>query len=690
MKRSTLTATVLSILGLCAISSAMAANFQVHVCARPLEKDLTPADNNDNEFVTMWGYSTGRNEAAACNLTRPATSPGPRINIPLTVGGAEYDGLTVVLHNRLRRPTSLVIPGTVKAEGMSPVYIDGSNPPRVRSFDVEAPPGGSATYTWDNLAPGTYMYHSGTHPQLQVQMGLYGAITNDAVKENPTNGTLPEAYPGVSASNEIILFYSEIDRALHDDVVDQANGFDYDETDMRSTIDYAPKHFMVDVETGGTGVSFDNSTVPPTLIVDADSNPLVRILNAGHQIHVPTLMSGTFDIHAEDGKAYPAARTQYSVEMPPLKTRDATLNPADGSFRLLDSAMALSNPNALGGAAVALASGSEISNGNDNGMVLDIVSLDGGDSGSGGTPSADAPDAQRDQMSVREGGTIRNILAQAMNNDTNAAGTVAEILSYPAHGELVSNGSDFSYIHGGGEDAVDSLIYQLSNAAGESSFAGVIIDVAPVNDAPLANDDSVTTEVGKTIEIRALYNDEDADSDSIRITGVDDSSLGAIGAQDQVIVFSAESEGSETLAYSIADSDGGIASASIHLTVNPAEAPSGGTFTGNTSGARSVDSAALTLAPVATNDSYRVRIGGTIDVSDAILGVMANDTPNGQISTDLVRYPGHGAVSMNPDGTFTYTHDGSAGTTDRFVYEIYNEAGVDQGRVDITIVIPAQ
>jgi FtsP/CotA-like multicopper oxidase with cupredoxin domain len=40
----------------------------------------------------------------------------------------------------------------------------------------EAPPGGSVTYTFTATSPGTRAYYSGTQGDLQVEMGLYGAI----------------------------------------------------------------------------------------------------------------------------------------------------------------------------------------------------------------------------------------------------------------------------------------------------------------------------------------------------------------------------------------------------------------------------------------------------------------------------------------------------------------------------------
>ncbi|MCP4389124.1 MAG: multicopper oxidase domain-containing protein [Gammaproteobacteria bacterium] len=694
MKRSTLTAAVLCILGLGATSSAMAIPYPVQLCAQPLVKDLTPGNTTDSEFVDMWGYSISYLPSVdPCTL--PATSPGPRIVVPDGSRGTVYDGLEVTLHNRLPRTTSLVIPGTVKAEGMSPTTFTGPNGlQRVRSFDADAVPGTSVTYTWDDLPSGSYLYHSGTHSQLQVQMGLYGAVTNAEITAvvSPTTVTPGEAYTGVPYTHEIVLFYSEIDRAMHDDVV-TAGGFDYDETDMKSTFSYAPKHFMIDVETNGSpSVSFDQTAFPPQITIPADSNPLVRVFNAGQRIHIPTLMQGGFTVYAEDGKLYPTPHELYALDMPPLKTRDAILDPGvgpgGGSFKLLDSTMALSNPDELGGVARALATGSEIANGDGNGMVLQIVSLsEAGFAPS--APSANAPLAQRDQMSVLEGGSIGNILALAMDNDGNASRTVASILSYPAHGELVNNGRDYDYNHNGSEDEVDSLVYQLTNAAGESSIAGIVIDVSPVNDTPVANDDSATAKVGQTIEIRALNNDSDIDSASIRITGVDESGLGSISAQDQVIVFSAETEGDEVLTYTMADSDGGSAQASLHLSVTPAaDAAGDGTFTGSATGARSGGDTAVAepaIPPVARPDYYRVAVGGTLDITEAILGVMANDSQDANVTTDLIRYPAHGAIQMNKDGTFTYTHNGTDDTDDLFAYEIYNGAGSDKARVDIKV-----
>ena len=57
-----------------------------------------------------------------------------------------------------------------------PMGSNGSCPlPRRRQRAEER-----KVYYWNNIQPGTYAYQSGTHPQVQVQMGLYGAMVKNS------------------------------------------------------------------------------------------------------------------------------------------------------------------------------------------------------------------------------------------------------------------------------------------------------------------------------------------------------------------------------------------------------------------------------------------------------------------------------------------------------------------------------
>ena len=105
------------------------------------------------------------------NNGEQVTVPGPRIVVPPATRRSR-----IVLTNCLPdEPTSIVIPGQPFAA--APVRnADG----RVRSMTPEtASRTAREPYTFTGLKPGTFLYQSGSHQAVQVQMGLYGAMTKD-------------------------------------------------------------------------------------------------------------------------------------------------------------------------------------------------------------------------------------------------------------------------------------------------------------------------------------------------------------------------------------------------------------------------------------------------------------------------------------------------------------------------------
>lgn len=91
--------------------------------------------------------------------------------------------------------------------------------------------------------------------------------------------------------------------------------------------------------------------------------------------------------------------------------------------------------------------------------------------------------------------------------------------------------------------------------------------------------------------------------------------------------------------------------------------------------------------PLSVDDSYSLNEGGTLIVPSA--GVLINDTDaDGNTITALkVTDPGHGALTLNPDGSFTYIHDGSETISDFFTYRAFD--GVNYGNtatVTLTII----
>lgn len=97
-------------------------------------------------------------------------------------------------------------------------------------------------------------------------------------------------------------------------------------------------------------------------------------------------------------------------------------------------------------------------------------------------------------------------------------------------------------------------------------------------------------------------------------------------------------------------------------------------------------------APVANPDSISVAAGGTatILVGDAT-SILANDTDldANPLTASVVTGVSNGSLTLNSDGSFSYTHNGNAAASDSFTYKA-NDGQVDSNvtTVSITIVHP--
>lgn len=281
-----------------------------------LRAEATTVTMPDAAVIPMWAF--GRD-------ADPVSVPGPEIRV------TEGDTLTINLTNNLPEQVSIVIPGQLAT--MTPQkFQDGQGRWRVRSFTHETGISATQPYTWANLKAGTYLYHSGTHPAVQVQMGLYGLL----IVESATAG---QAYDDASSAfdTEFALLYSEIDPALHA-AVDGGTyvPFGDPEAQMTSTIDYDPKYFLIN------GAAYPD-TATLSGIAEGD-RVLLRFLNAGLQTHAPLLLGSHMSIIAEDGNLYPYPRVQYSLGLPAGQTQDAivTLSTA-GTYPLFDRRLNLTN-----------------------------------------------------------------------------------------------------------------------------------------------------------------------------------------------------------------------------------------------------------------------------------------------------------------------------------------------------------
>src|SRR5713101_7651269 len=239
---------------------------------------------------------------------------------------------------------------------------------RVQSFSTEVAAGATTSLTWTAPRPGTYLLESGTHPSIQGPMGLYGMVVVTTAPVGTTAGT---AYPGsavgvtpvvpaVTYNAEIPLMLSEIDSVQNKAVAKALTLPGFSETTVWSgqpggcgnpatlyssnccppAVNYTPLYYTFN------GVAF-NKTSAGTSVFSASpatgvtGTVLVRFVNAGLRMHVPSIVGSQtgvavapatappagFSLIAEDGNVLPGVpRVQSEVFLPAGKTYDVMIN----------------------------------------------------------------------------------------------------------------------------------------------------------------------------------------------------------------------------------------------------------------------------------------------------------------------------------------------------------------------------
>jgi hypothetical protein len=348
----------------------------------------------DGQVVPMWGYSctAAAVAPATCVSLNPTAAVGTWSPVVITTPPGS---LTINLTNSLPAAvpeTSLVIVGqlggglggaptrsTSPTHGAQdttwPIAATGAQntpPPqgdRVQSFATPVAPAATVALTWAGLQPGTYLIESGTHPSIQGPMGLYGILV---VTTAPVGATAGCAYPGTVAGTclapynaDVKLLLSEIDPLQNRAVNTAVNTAGFSETNVWSgqpngcgnplspvgvintcyppAVNYTPLYYLIN------GVAFNktNSTIslfPVAPATGVTGNVLVRLVNAGLHMHVPSIvgtLTGTpavsgFGLIAEDGNPLPGVtRVQSEVFMAAGKTYDVMINaPAAGATAL--------------------------------------------------------------------------------------------------------------------------------------------------------------------------------------------------------------------------------------------------------------------------------------------------------------------------------------------------------------------
>ena len=614
------------------IAASQASALDVSLCAGETEKMMA-----DGTSVKVWGYGLDNPVETAEGTCTTATVPGPQLTVP--VGDT---ALNVTLRNTLSDAVSVMIPGMKGITGNTPVffndgtfYADGVTPRmRVQSLVAETATGASTLYSFTAKA-GTHLYQSGTHPAVQVQMGLYGATTQDAATG--------EAYPGVTYDNDVVMLYSEIDPAMHDAIAGSTAGAaaTYGTPGgPSSTVGYKARYYLVN------GESFTAATANLS-VGNKGERVLIRFLNAGLESHVPVLQGKHMSMVAEYGHAYPFAREQYSVLLAAGATKDAVFAPSSaGDYPLYDRRLRLTNSAQAG-----------------DGGLMRILSV------TEPAPPANAAVANADSDSTAEDTAV---LIDVLFNDANAVANSIEIASQPTNGSAaVDVTNTVLYMPNANFNGSDAFSYTVRNVDGViSNTAAVIVSVTPENDAPVGVDDSYNATASTVLAGNVLTNDTDIDGDALSATAA--TSIGTFGtfalnADGSFTYTPGAIEGTDIFTYSVTD---GTLSATATVTINV--------------------TAAVNIAPVAVDDYVTVTRNTGATNNFVTIVVSANDTDaDGTVDPLTV------AIDANPlngtavvdavTGNITYTPRAGFRGSDAFSYTINDNGGATSNAATVRV-----
>src|SRR5207253_678100 len=227
-----------------------------------------------------------------------------------------------------------------------------------------------------------------------------------------------------------------------------------------------------------------------------------------------------------------------------------------------------------------------------------------------GLTADSAPVANADSYSTNED-TLLTVAAPGVlgnDSDIDSATITAVLVAGPTHGTLTlnTNGS-FTYTPVANYNGPDGFTYTANDGSLGSSVATVSITVTAVNDAPVAANDSYSTNEDTPLTIAApgvLGNDTDVDSATLTAVVVSGPANGTLTLNSDgscTYTPAANFNGSDTFTY-----------------MANAGAPASNVAT------VSITITAVNDAPVAANDTYGTNEDGTLTI--AAPGVLANDT----------------------------------------------------------------
>lgn len=287
-----------------------------------------------------------------------------------------------------------------------------------------------------------------------------------------------------------------------------------------------------------------------------------------------------------------------------------------------------------------------------------------------GSPNV-APVAVDDE--VETGEEVAITIAVADNDsdeDGNLAPATAAVLVASAHGSLTDEGDGtFVYTPAPNFHGADSFTYQVCDEEGLCDSAVVAISVTPINDPPVAGDDTYEAVEDTPLAISApgvLTNDSDVDHDTLSVAGNSQPAHGTLTqSPDGSFTYTPFTNycGSDGYDYTLSDGHDGEDTATVTIAV-----------------------ACVNDKPSALDDSYTT--GEDTPLSVDAKGILQNDSDvdGNTLSVATHTEAAHGALTQNANGSFTYTPPANYCGPDSYTY-VASDGLVNATQATVAILV---
>ncbi|SFC62439.1 Ig-like domain-containing protein [Pseudoalteromonas denitrificans] len=266
-----------------------------------------------------------------------------------------------------------------------------------------------------------------------------------------------------------------------------------------------------------------------------------------------------------------------------------------------------------------------------------------------------------DDVSTTAEETLINI--DVLGNDSDIENSTLTVLAASAQNGTVSieNNNTINYLPTLDFVGTDIVTYQITDDEQGVDSAIVTITVLNINDSPVANPDSNNTNEDEIIIIDVLGNDTDGDNDTLIVTSARaiNGSVAIQGNQSLSYTPNENFNGSDTIDYSISDSNGGTASSRVNLTISP-----------------------VNDAPVAVND-----ISSINEDTSVIISVLNNDSDiDGDALIITSASASNGGVVILGSQSLNYTPNENFNGSDTINYSISDGNLAASANVVVTVI----